>query len=168
MSSYLNNQFCKMFSEFWGTEISSPKDISDCNLTGEGLKRFCEYYFKNTISEESYQMAKSDRKVSRLLWFSLGFLAAGILVFIAQYINIPFRIMKFETAYNKPNSFFKDKKAVLLQDLSNGLGEVLKTGTEVTILKRSTGLKIYFDIVEDSSRIFMSRCIYECLELKNK
>lgn len=90
MSSYLNKQFCKMFSEFWGTEISSPKDISDCNLTGEGLKRFCEYYFKNSISEESYQMAKSDRKVSRLLWFSLGFLAAGILVFIAQYMNFPF------------------------------------------------------------------------------
>ncbi|OJX55526.1 MAG: hypothetical protein BGO88_04750 [Flavobacterium sp. 38-13] len=74
--------------------------------------------------------------------------------------------MKFNIAYNKPNSFFKDKKAVLLQDLSNGLGEVLKTGTEVTILKRSTGLKIYFDIVEDSSRIFMYRCVYECLELK--
>jgi hypothetical protein len=74
--------------------------------------------------------------------------------------------MKFETAYNKPNSFFKDKKAVLLQDLSNGLGEELKAGAEVTILKRSTGLKIYFDILEDSSRIFMSRCIYECLELK--
>lgn len=76
--------------------------------------------------------------------------------------------MKFETAYNKPNSFFKDKKAVLLQDLSNGLGEVLKTGTEVTILKRSTGLKIYFDIVADSSRIFINRCIYESLELKKE
>lgn len=73
--------------------------------------------------------------------------------------------MKFETAYNKPNSFFKGKKAILNHDIENRLGEVLKSGTEVIITKRSEGLKVYFDIVSSDSKIYMYRCVYESLEI---
>lgn len=87
--SFLNNQFCKLFHDFFGTKISSAEEIEMCNMTGPGLKKFCEFYLKNTISEESHLMNKSDKRVSRLLWFTIGFLVAGILVFLSNYLFIP-------------------------------------------------------------------------------
>lgn len=72
--------------------------------------------------------------------------------------------MKFETAYNKPNSFFKGKKAKVIQEVRNGLDEVIETGVEVTINKKSDGFKIFFDIVSDSG-VYMYRVPYDALEL---
>lgn len=72
--------------------------------------------------------------------------------------------MEFNFAYNKPNSFFKEKKAILKSELTNGLNERLSKDSIVIINKKSNGLKVYFDIYSENG-IVMNNVSYEALEL---
>lgn len=72
--------------------------------------------------------------------------------------------MEFNFAYNKPNSFFKEKKAILKSELANGLNERLSKDSIVIINKKSNGLKVYFDIYSENG-IVMNNVSYEALEL---
>lgn len=72
--------------------------------------------------------------------------------------------MKFDFAYNKPNSFFRNKKATANQDLVNGNDEKIVKGTVVTINSKSRGLKVYFDIfTEDGTQI--NNVSYDSLDI---
>lgn len=70
--------------------------------------------------------------------------------------------MDFNFAYNKPNSFFKDKKANVNQDLFNGNEETIKKDSIVTIYGKSRGLKVFFDIVSETG-IQINNVSYEAL-----
>ncbi|MFY0481433.1 hypothetical protein ACI6PS_02410 [Flavobacterium sp. PLA-1-15] len=72
--------------------------------------------------------------------------------------------MEFNFAYNKPNSFFKEKKAITLRELVNGADEKICSGSEVTIICKSRELKVYFDVVS-KDRIHVYRVSHEDLEL---
>lgn len=74
--------------------------------------------------------------------------------------------MEFNTAYNKPNSFFREKKAVVLNDLSNGNNEVITKGSTVTIDGKSRGMKVFFNIVSDNG-IHIDNISYENLKLSS-
>ena len=58
--------------------------------------------------------------------------------------------MDFNFAYNKPNSFFKEKKASVTCDLFNRSGQTIKKDSIVTIYGKSRDLKVFFDIVSES------------------
>ena len=72
--------------------------------------------------------------------------------------------MKLNFAFNKPNSFFKDKKAKVTKDLMNGLDESISSGSEVTIISKAPGFKIFFNIQTDSG-VYIDRVSYEDLEI---
>lgn len=75
--------------------------------------------------------------------------------------------MKFNFAYNKPNSFFRDKKATVNKDLvlnGNGLDDKIEKDTVITIYGKSTGSKVSFDIFTEDG-IEMNRISHEYLEI---
>lgn len=72
--------------------------------------------------------------------------------------------MEFNFAYNKPNSFFKDKKARVINPIYNLNNEKIDSDSIVTISKKSNGLKVFFDIHLDS-KIYMYNVSFEDLEL---
>jgi hypothetical protein len=71
--------------------------------------------------------------------------------------------MKFETAYNKRASFFKNKKATTNTELSNFNKEVIPKNSVVEIIDKSRGLKVFFDI--QYNQIKINNVSYENLEL---
>ena len=73
--------------------------------------------------------------------------------------------MEFNLAYNKPNSFFREKKAVVLNDLSNRNNEVITKGSTVTIDGKSRGMKVFFDVVSECG-IHIDNISYDNLNLK--
>lgn len=72
--------------------------------------------------------------------------------------------MDFNFAYNKPNSFFKDKKAKIDRELSNGLDQTIAKDSIVTIERKSEQLKTFFNIVSDEGVTIYNVCC-ESLEL---
>lgn len=73
--------------------------------------------------------------------------------------------MEFNTAFNKPNSFFSEKKAVASSDITNRRNDIILKGSEVTITGRSRGFKVFFDIVSESGT-HIDNVSYENLNLK--
>lgn len=72
--------------------------------------------------------------------------------------------MDFNFAYNKPNSFFKEKKARVNQDLFNRNEEIIEKDSIVTIYGKSRGFKAFFDIYSDTG-IQIDNVSYEALEM---
>jgi hypothetical protein len=73
--------------------------------------------------------------------------------------------MEFNLAYNKPNSFFRDKKAIVLNDLSNRNDQVIYKGSVVTIYGKSRGMKVFFDVISESG-IHIDNISYDNINLK--
>jgi hypothetical protein len=73
--------------------------------------------------------------------------------------------MEFNTAYNKPNSFFKEKKAVVTNDLLNINNDLITKGSTVTITGKSRGMKAFFDVVSENG-IHIDNVSFENLKLK--
>lgn len=71
--------------------------------------------------------------------------------------------MKFETAYNKRASFFKEKKARLTIDISNYNNQIIPKDSIVEIINKSKGLKIFFDI--ECKGVYINNVSYEYLEI---
>lgn len=46
-------EFCKLYSEFYGEEISNIKQIMEHRFAGEELFEFCNFILKNTSSGNS-------------------------------------------------------------------------------------------------------------------
>ena len=72
--------------------------------------------------------------------------------------------MNFNFAYNKPNSFFKEKKARVTNDIFNYNEQIIKKNSIVTIYSKSTELKVFFNIVSECG-IRIDNVSYENLEI---
>lgn len=73
--------------------------------------------------------------------------------------------MEFNLAYNKPNSFFIEKKAVVTSDLSNRNNDLITKGTTVTIKGKSRGMKVFFDVLSESG-LHIDNVSYDNLNIK--
>jgi hypothetical protein len=73
---HLNKKFCEIYGQYFGQKIDSPEQLESCKMTGVGLKNFCEFYLKQFRTSDEIKYSQDDRKVSRVLWFTLGFIIA--------------------------------------------------------------------------------------------
>lgn len=86
---YKNNKlFCKIFTAYYGQEINTPDQLERCNMTGTGLRDFCEFYLSHFRTYDEIEAEKEDRKISIILWFVIGMITGMIIIYLAIEFNI--------------------------------------------------------------------------------
>ena len=85
-------KFTKVYNSFFGASIESPEQIEKIELDGKELERFCNFYYKESaifnFDEYEIQTRKLDLRVTRLLWLTLGFILACLLILSTLYYNV--------------------------------------------------------------------------------
>ena len=76
---HLKIQFLNIYYSYFGDKMSSPEQLKEIKMSGPELKEFCEFYLQHFQTVDEIRFSKDDRKVSRILWFTLGFIIAILL-----------------------------------------------------------------------------------------
>lgn len=85
---HLKNQFLKIYSSYFGEKMSSPEQLKEVRMSGPELKQFCEFYLQHFRTSDEIRYSKDDRKVSRILWFTIGLITAMFLSLLASHFNL--------------------------------------------------------------------------------
>ena len=83
-----NNEekFCEVYTMFWGTRLTTPKQLKGHTMDGHELQEFCEFYFKENLTESALRhFYVRTNKANIWLGIFIGIVAAFILVLIFFY-----------------------------------------------------------------------------------
>ena len=74
-------KFCEVYTMFWGTRLSSPKQLKGHTMDGHELQEFCEYYFKENLTESALRhFYARTNKANIWLGIMIGILVTFLLV----------------------------------------------------------------------------------------
>lgn len=78
--------FINAYNAFYGEKLSYSRQLTKISLSGQELQEFCEFYIKehsNGFESEH----ESEKKVIRLLYFSIGFVI-GLIAFLIRELMV--------------------------------------------------------------------------------
>ena len=87
--SVKEEKFCEIYSQFWGDNLNSPKQLTGHTMSGEELLEFCDHYHKENLEHSSLQHFYSERKRKILLrGINIGLTIAIIIIGIIKLNQI--------------------------------------------------------------------------------
>ena len=84
-------KFTKIYNSFYGEKIDRPDQIEKIEMNGKELEDFCNFYYKefSIFNFDEYELLSKiqERNFTRLLWLTLGFIFACLLIVGTLYAN---------------------------------------------------------------------------------